>query len=840
MKGKLYNQVKHILVVFLLVCSVLGSYAQNKQGAKISDTMGTSLPTTSALLELESTTKGFLLPRMTTLQRDLIVIDDKIRGNGLAIYNIDTNCINYWSKKTNEWLSICGKMMPAIVKIGDCNKTKLSASGIGTLKQGKYLSETDILYVELNILKPGTVDIKVSSDNGYFFTGAGEYTSEGLYMIALSGMGTPVNSAAAPGNKMKFVVNGNELTCDFSIEVTGSGVDYTVTQNPFALANGEAYIGKPLTPAINKVSVNVNVIEKGYWRIESTTTESGVSLSGSGNFTGPGPQAVELVVQGTPTQSGDLSFYVKTNSKTDPLPTQIVVKVVVKPVDFTTLCGSSTYSIESVGKYVEDSQIDSNNYIQMPITVKGSGKATITLKAEGQNASGVKIQDLDFIAKDVNLVMGQNVDNVQFVYLKAPNERLNKGVVSIVFKSISTNPNTTVPLVLCTELKPIAVNKQPINYSLACSSIKVIGNYFVDKAIDGNTQYIELDVKSNYLSPYVIQTNEIDGVSFKATGTFTVLGAQKIKLVATGKFVSGGNKQFKITTDSDVDNTTCSASINVTYRDVNILYLGHLGYGPTTNNTYSASRIINNKALFGPNGKMRVNNVNLFSSASMNAQNLKSFLISNKIDIIFLAYHYNMDTGSVAVFEEFVKNQNGFMVYADELYINDSDKGLALMNKMSGVTGVTANSSGESYVNNYDFTTNAATIKPLVDGSFGKIEGSDRFGLDALHAFYVILPKGSNLIPLAVHPTKTDNVIFGMHKTLGFIFIGDGGWAAGDVTNRSNNIFPAKVDSSNVPIRKDDYGTNPKGTVTNAILYANVMEYAIRYVAKNKNDWKMN
>jgi hypothetical protein len=52
----------------------------------------------SAILELESTAKGFLLPRMTTAQRDAIVNP----ATGLEIYDTDTNEVQYWN--ASEWV----------------------------------------------------------------------------------------------------------------------------------------------------------------------------------------------------------------------------------------------------------------------------------------------------------------------------------------------------------------------------------------------------------------------------------------------------------------------------------------------------------------------------------------------------------------------------------------------------------------------------------------------------------------------------------------------------------------------------------------------------------------
>ena len=47
----------------------------------------------AAVLELESTNKGLLLPRMTTAQRDSIPIHENTEG--LLIFNIDSNALQY-------------------------------------------------------------------------------------------------------------------------------------------------------------------------------------------------------------------------------------------------------------------------------------------------------------------------------------------------------------------------------------------------------------------------------------------------------------------------------------------------------------------------------------------------------------------------------------------------------------------------------------------------------------------------------------------------------------------------------------------------------------------------
>lgn len=63
--------------------------------------IGTTAPNANALLDLSSSNKGFLMPRLTTAQRD--AINPKVPG--LAIYNSTLNCMQYWD--SNTWRGKC-------------------------------------------------------------------------------------------------------------------------------------------------------------------------------------------------------------------------------------------------------------------------------------------------------------------------------------------------------------------------------------------------------------------------------------------------------------------------------------------------------------------------------------------------------------------------------------------------------------------------------------------------------------------------------------------------------------------------------------------------------------
>jgi len=82
------------LVLFLIVESV------GAQGVRIGETAGP--PDESAIFETESTSKGFLPPRMSTAERNLI----QNPAAGLIVFNTDKSCMEY-HRGGGNWYSMC-------------------------------------------------------------------------------------------------------------------------------------------------------------------------------------------------------------------------------------------------------------------------------------------------------------------------------------------------------------------------------------------------------------------------------------------------------------------------------------------------------------------------------------------------------------------------------------------------------------------------------------------------------------------------------------------------------------------------------------------------------------
>ncbi len=86
--------MKKIYTIFLALLSVQ-AFAQNNVG------IGNPNPDPSAILDLTSTTKGFLIPRMNAMQRLAIATP----ATGLIVFDTDTGCTFFYSGAA--WKNMC-------------------------------------------------------------------------------------------------------------------------------------------------------------------------------------------------------------------------------------------------------------------------------------------------------------------------------------------------------------------------------------------------------------------------------------------------------------------------------------------------------------------------------------------------------------------------------------------------------------------------------------------------------------------------------------------------------------------------------------------------------------
>jgi len=177
---------------FILAVVVLITFSVQSQVG-----MGTPNPDPSAVLELSSTQKGFLPPRLTTLQRNAIVQP----AEGLTIYNTNKDCLEWYNK--SGWYNLCGDNPPAVADY-TCNTLET-----GTMTEGIPVSGVSQT-ITATVSAPGSYDIS-ATNNGITFSARGNFTSKGKHDIILHATGIPM----AAGDH-DFILNTSPNNCPFT------------------------------------------------------------------------------------------------------------------------------------------------------------------------------------------------------------------------------------------------------------------------------------------------------------------------------------------------------------------------------------------------------------------------------------------------------------------------------------------------------------------------------------------------------------------------------------------------------------------------------------------------
>lgn len=197
--------------------------------------IGTTSPDPTSVLHVESTTQGFLTPRMTTAQRTAITTP----ANGLMVYDTTLASFYYYDTPTTAWIKINsgkdGRLKYKLIKSTDVLATVLAAektAGSNT----KYLLDSATLY-EIN----GTisVDLPIELNNAYI---VGEDSSEDKLVKATGDL-----FIGTTGGSMRILTLQATAGNVFNITGTGSIVGGTQTQSMIVrdcIVSTSANVGK--------------------------------------------------------------------------------------------------------------------------------------------------------------------------------------------------------------------------------------------------------------------------------------------------------------------------------------------------------------------------------------------------------------------------------------------------------------------------------------------------------------------------------------------------------------------------------------------------------------------
>lgn len=193
-------KMQKLLMLVSLMVSFLSLYSQVG--------INTSNPHPKSMLDVFSHDKGFLPPRLTTVQRDALLSSDSpdVDAEGMTIYNVTTHCLEFWNSM--EWINLC--QGASALYVINCEPVVSGNFYAGSSASGS-------VRIKVTVSKPGNYKINTATINGMSFSAEGVFENTGVQYVTLSAEGTPLSV----GTYTYSIMNpaGNE-SCTFKVTVS--------------------------------------------------------------------------------------------------------------------------------------------------------------------------------------------------------------------------------------------------------------------------------------------------------------------------------------------------------------------------------------------------------------------------------------------------------------------------------------------------------------------------------------------------------------------------------------------------------------------------------------------
>jgi uncharacterized protein (TIGR02145 family) len=175
--------------------------------------VGGTMPDPSATLDVQSSSQGVLLPRLTATERDAIISP----ATSLVIFNTTTNCleINLGTPAASDWVRM--KCRSGVVSMLDCSSAVVSGSlVVGTSASGvsadvPYTGGNGAVYDTRAVTSTGITGLTATLSAGNLASGPGTLT----YTIT----GTPSGTGTA-----SFALSIGGQSCSLDVTVTSAPV----------------------------------------------------------------------------------------------------------------------------------------------------------------------------------------------------------------------------------------------------------------------------------------------------------------------------------------------------------------------------------------------------------------------------------------------------------------------------------------------------------------------------------------------------------------------------------------------------------------------------------------
>ena len=218
----------------------------------------------SALLDLVSTSKGFLLPRMTEAQRDAIASP----AEALQIFNTTTGEFNYWDANTGQWeVFITSANISDFAWLIDGND--LTTDGAWNGVTGNFLGTTSAHDLVLATLQAQEIEFWTANTVRARFTAAGNFEPAVDNTYTLGTDATRWADAYVNGGSVHIgpgggEAGGTEMDLGYAantgtINVDGGGVEVTINAASDIItadADGDGVAELVIDAANNEVSID--------------------------------------------------------------------------------------------------------------------------------------------------------------------------------------------------------------------------------------------------------------------------------------------------------------------------------------------------------------------------------------------------------------------------------------------------------------------------------------------------------------------------------------------------------------------------------------------------------
>jgi uncharacterized protein (TIGR02145 family) len=258
--------------------------------------VGGTIPDPSATLDVQSSSQGVLLPRLTATERDAIISP----ATSLVIFNTTSNCleINLGTPAASDWVRM--KCRSEVVSMLDCSSAVVSGSLIvGTSASGvsadvPYTGGNGAVYDTRAVTSTGVTGLTATLSAGNLASGPGTLT----YTIT----GTPSGAGTA---SFALSIGGQSCSLDVTVFVPGS---ITTLDCGTAGTTGTLISGQSATGVSTSVPYTGGNGGAYSGQAVASTGVTGLTATLNAGNLASGPGTLTYTISGTPSSGGTASF----------------------------------------------------------------------------------------------------------------------------------------------------------------------------------------------------------------------------------------------------------------------------------------------------------------------------------------------------------------------------------------------------------------------------------------------------------------------------------------------------------------------------------------------------